>query len=285
MNEADFTALTTELRPEIHRYCARLLGSVLDGEDVVQDAFVQALAALPTLDAETPVRPWLFRIAHNRAIDVLRGRAIRKSEPIDAAMSAVDSEPGPEEAVLRQEALATAITRFNELPVLQRSVVILKDVLGQSLAEIGELLSVSIDAVKGHLARGRARLREINAAHLPPAKVPEVSRQTARYVSLFNLRDWDGLRALLAEDVALLQSTYPLRRGQADVGQFFTMYAQWPQIRIASAWLDGSEVIAVFDDESGSDVEKPGYFMRLEWSGDRITLIRDYRYVRYVACP
>lgn len=60
------------------------------------------------------------------------------------------------------------------------------------------------------------------------------------------------------------------------------MYAQWPQIRLAPTWLDGREVIVVFDDENG-DVQSPSYFMRLEWNGDRITLIRDYRYVRYVA--
>jgi RNA polymerase sigma-70 factor, ECF subfamily len=279
--QAEFLALTTQARPELHRYCARLMGSVLDGEDVVQDTFVQALAALPELDVATPLRLWLFRIAHNRAIDLLRGRAIRKSEPIDIAMNLPDvGKPDPEEMALRQEALTTAVSRFTELPVLQRSVVILKDVLGQSLGEIAVFLAISVDAVKGHLARGRARLREANATPPSPADMVPASADTARYVSLFNKRDWDALRALLAEDVQLAQSTYPRRRGRSDVGMFFTMYANWPEIWLAPAWLEGREVIAVY--ENRTDAE-PGYFMWLEWRDGRISFIHDYRYVRYVA--
>src|SRR5436190_8792627 len=194
------------------------MGSVIEGEDVVQDTLVRAFVALQDLKEMPPLRPWLFRIAHNRALDLLRSRAVRKSEPIDAASHVADAaSPDPVEMLMRQEAVKTAVSRFAELPILQRSVLILKDVLDEQLIEIGALLDLTVDAVKGHLARGRARLREINAqARLFPAARP-ASSMVARYTALFNQRDWDGLRALLANDVKLKQSSYPVRTGSADV--------------------------------------------------------------------
>ena len=92
-------------------------------------------------------------------------------------------------------------------------------------------------------------------------------------------RDWDGLRALLADDVKLHQSLHPLRVGRADVGLFFTLYAKIDGVSLAPAWLEGREVIAVFEDRADP---KPSYIMWLEWRDGRISFIRDYRYVSYV---
>jgi RNA polymerase sigma factor (sigma-70 family) len=131
---AELLALAGELRPDLHRYCARLLGSVIDGEDVVQDTLVRAFVALQDLDEAPALRPWLFRIAHNRALDLLRSREVRMAEPIDAATDVADSaQPDPLEMLMRKDAVKTAVSRFVELPTLQRSVVILKDVLDESL--------------------------------------------------------------------------------------------------------------------------------------------------------
>ena len=163
---AELIALAGELRPELHRYCARLMGSVIDGEDVVQDTLARALVALEDFELQNPdqtppLRPWLFRIAHNRALDLLRGRAVRAAEPIEAAHEVADPEsPDPVEILMRREAVETAVSRFAELPTVQRSVVILKDVLDQSLEEIAAMLDLTVNAVKAHLARGRARLRD-----------------------------------------------------------------------------------------------------------------------------
>jgi len=256
------------------------MGSVIDGEDVVQDTLARAFVALDGLSEVPPLRAWLFRIAHNRALDLLRSRAIRAAEPIEAAHNVADqATPDPVEILMRQEAVRTAVSRFTELSILQRSVVILKDVLDEPLAEIAALLDLTVDAVKAHLARGRARLREINAkaGQLPDAK--PTSAAVARYVALFNQRDWDGLRALLADDVKLNQSTHPVRVGSADVGMFFSIYAKIDGVWLIPAWLEGREVIAVFEDRADP---KPSYIMWLEWRGDQITFIRDYRYVRYV---
>jgi len=279
--QAELLVLADRLRPELHRYCARLMGSVFDGEDVVQDTFARALVALQEMDETPPLRPWLFRIAHNRALDLLRGRSVRKTEPLDAGLEIADTaHPGPEEVLMRQEAVQTAVSRFAELPVLQRSAVVLKDVLDEPLADIAALLGLSVDAVKAHLARGRARLREIHAqAGVPPSPPRPPSEQAAHYAALFNQRDWDGLRALLADDVKLLQSAYALRSGREDVGTFFTIYAKADGIRLAPAWLEGREVIAVFEDPSDP---RPSYVMWLTWRDGKISFIRDYRYVRYV---
>src|SRR5260370_332705 len=146
---AELLALTGELRPELHRYCARLIGSVIDGEDVVQDTFARALVALEEMEEMPPLRPWLFRIAHNRALDLLRGRAVRMTEPIEAASDVADpASPDPVEMLMRQEAVKTAVSRFAELPTVQRSIVILKDVLDESLSEIANLLDLTVDDVR-----------------------------------------------------------------------------------------------------------------------------------------
>jgi RNA polymerase sigma-70 factor (ECF subfamily) len=246
----------------------------------VQDTLAKAFVALDGLAETPPLRAWLFRIAHNRALDVLRSKAVRAAEPIQAAHDVVDERnPDPVEELMRQEAVRTAVSRFSELPVLQRSVIILKDILDEPLAEIAVLLDLTVDSVKAHLARGRARLREINAkaSQLPEGKSP--SAAVARYAALFNQRDWDGLRALLADDVKLNQSTHPVRVGSADVGMFFSIYAKIDGVWLAPAWLEGREVIAVFENRSDT---KPSYFMWLEWRGNEITFIHDYKYVRYV---
>ena len=86
-----FLALVSELRPELHRYCARMTGSIIDGEDIVQDTLARAYFALPELEELPPLRAWLFRIAHNRAVDFLRSYERRMSEPLDRVL---DEVPG-----------------------------------------------------------------------------------------------------------------------------------------------------------------------------------------------
>jgi RNA polymerase sigma factor (sigma-70 family) len=277
---AQLVALASELRPELHRYCARLMGSVIEGEDVVQDTFARAFVALDELEEDAPMRAWLFRIAHNRALDLLRNRAIRAAEPIEAAHEVADPESvDPVELMMRREAVETAVSRFAELPTMQRAVVILKDVLDQSLEEIATMLDLTVNAVKAHLARGRARLKAIKAQAPAQLAPRSPSPDLARYVALFNQRNWDGLRGMLADDVRLVQSTYPLRAGAADVGMFFGIYSRSTPVRLAPAWLDGREVIAVYED---TQAVKPSYLMWLQWKDGRITFIRDYKHVRYV---
>jgi RNA polymerase sigma factor (sigma-70 family) len=282
LSREEFLARLAEMRPELHRYCARLTGSVFDGEDVVQSTLVRAVEEADELDQIRYFRAWLFRIAHNRAIDHLRAKARRRTEPLDAAaLLPDDSSPSPAEALARQEATTTAIERFLLLPIGPRSVVILKDVLGHSLSDISSLLGLSLAAVKSALHRGRAQLQKLNAAlgHSDQAARP-VSPEITRYVALFNARDWDPLRALLAENVRLDQTTHPILRGRSAVGNFFTRYAATSDWHLKTAWVEGREVVAVFSDAKD---ELPSYFMEIQWSNGEILSIRDFRYARYIA--
>jgi len=273
--------LVAELRPELHRYCARMTGSVADGEDVVQDTLIRAYQALPELETLPPLRPWLFRIAQNRALDHLRRYERRMGRPIELVVhTAAVLDPDPEGALARGEAVRAALARFVLLAPAQRSAVILKDVLGHSLDEIAALLELSVPAVKAALHRGRTRLRELNrAADLAPRPpAPEPSPVVARYARLFNARDWDGIRALLADDVRLDVVSVSKRHGRRDVEVYFTNYAAFERCHLVPGSLDGREVLAAFD--RGDD--RPGYFIEVSVNGERIASIRDYRHVPYI---
>ena len=151
---ARFLELVGEIRPELHRYCARLTGSVIEGEDIVQDTLAKAYYAISMAQEMPPLRPFLFRIAHNTAMDVLR-RYERKYVELVAELPddiTVDERPDP-------EVMRAALATFLALPIAQRSAVILKDVLGCTLEEIVESTGASLPAVKAALHRGRAALR------------------------------------------------------------------------------------------------------------------------------
>jgi RNA polymerase sigma factor (sigma-70 family) len=274
-----FLELVAALRPELHRYCARMTGSIADGEDIVQDTLARAYYLLPEMNELPPFRPWLFRIAHNRALDHLRRYEAKMSAPLDEVRDTVDPAPEAGDVIAHQQAVRLAVTRFVELAPAQRSCVILKDVLGHTLEEIGVLLELSLPAVKAALHRGRVRLHEL--AEAPPAAEPplaETSPAVARYVALFNARDWDGVRAMLAEDVQLDLVSRAQRAGRA-VGNYLSNYERLRDWHLAPAWLEGREVIAVF---RAPEDARPGYFIELTVQSGQVRLIRDFRYVPYV---
>jgi RNA polymerase sigma factor (sigma-70 family) len=270
-----FLALVEAVRPDLHRYCARMTGSIAEGEDVVQETLARAYYALSELEHLPALRPWLFQIAHNRALDHLRRYDRRMSEPLDEAIEAPDDSP--EDTVAREEAVRAAVSRFLDLGPVPRSCVVLKDVLGHSLEEIGELLSLSVPAVKAALHRGRARLRELGAPSQPAGRATPA---VAQYAALFNARDWDGVRALLADDVKLDLVSRARRAGRREVSEYFTRYGEARDWHLVPAWLDGREVLAVFHDARD---ERPAYFVELTFSDGRIVFIRDFRYVPYIA--
>jgi RNA polymerase sigma-70 factor (ECF subfamily) len=276
-----FLELVGEVRAELHRYCARMTGSVADGEDVVQDVLARAYYELPELKELPALRPWLFRIAHHRALDLLRRYDRRMSEPLEVAMdSPADPNVEPGGAAARRDAVRLAVSRFLEISPAQRSCVILKDVLGHSLEEIAALLDLSVPAVKAALHRGRARLRELSAAPSPEGRpAPDVSPALVRYAALFNARDWDGVRAMLVDDVKLDLVSREKRSGRRDVGHYFANYDKVADWRLVPGWLDGREVLAVF--RSPGDV-RPGYFIEIGVRQGRIAAIRDFRYVPYI---
>ena len=278
-----FLALVADIRPDLHRYCARMTGSVADGEDVVQDTLARAYYALSEMETVPELRPWLFRIAHNRALDHRRRYEQRMSDPLEHALeTAADAAADPESTLAREQATHAALSRFIELPPAQRSAVILKDVLGHSLTELSELLGLSELAAKAALHRGRARLKLLaQGAPVMSASTFAFASGVARYVTLFNARDWDGVRALLAEDVRLDLVSRAQRSGRGEVSSYFSNYSKFSDWHLAQGSVDGQEVVLVY---RGPNRARPDYFVELGFDGaaEQIVRIRDFRYVRYI---
>ena len=276
-----FLALVEHVRPELHRYCTRMTGSVADGEDVVQETLARACYELSQMRAMPALRPWLFRIAHNRAIDHWRHEAYRASEPLDAAADiAGEAVHEPDNVLARHQAVRAAISCFLELAPAQRGCVILKDVLDHSIEEIADELNLSVPAVKAALHRGRATLQRLNEATPPAVQASAASPALKRYANLFNAHDWDGVRAMLADDVRLDLVSQRKAAGRREVATYFSNYERAADWRLTPAWLDGREVLAVVPEAHASG---PRYFIELGWIGDRVVAIRDFRHVPYIA--
>jgi len=278
-----FLALVADVRPDLHRYCARMTGSVIDGEDIVQDTLARAYYSLADVEALPALRSWLFRIAHHRALDFLGRYERRMSQPLElVAESAVAGESDPEQALAREELVRAALSSFVELPPAQRSSVILKDVLGHSLEEIAALLELSVPAVKALIHRGRAALKATSEAKAASVAAParEPSPAVLRYVALFNARDWDGVRSLLAEDVRLDLVAKSQRAGRRAVGGYVSNYAKMNDWHLVPGWLGEHATIGVFREPKAP---APAYFIELRFVGDEVASIRDFRYVPYIA--
>jgi RNA polymerase sigma-70 factor (ECF subfamily) len=219
-----FLALVAEVRPELHRYCARMTGSVFDGEDVVQDTLAKASFALAELEAPPPLRPWLFRIAHNTAMDFLRRSERRNADAMADLEEVADMVDSPDTRTHGPdgERVELALTVFAALPAVQRSALALKDVLGLSLEETAATMGTSVPAVKGALVRARANVAAASAAGATPAEVVDLERLRT-YARLFNARDWDALRALFGEETRLDVVSRYQRQGRS-AAQYYTQY-------------------------------------------------------------
>jgi len=276
-----FIDLVAQVRPELFRYCSRMTGSVFNGEDIVQETLAKAFGALPRLAEPPALRPWLFRIAHNAAMDFLK-RYERKHVDLVAEFP---ETAAAEEGGVDPDLVEAALARFAELPPLQRSALVLKDVLGHSLVETAATMGTTVSAVKSALVRARASLASEAATREPPParELPAAERENLRrYAELFNKRDWDALRGLLGEESRLDLVSRTQRRG-AGVAEYYTRYADGApreDLRAEVGWVDDVAVIAMFRPASSAT---PSYFILLEWGGPQIRRIRDFRHVPYIA--
>lgn len=277
--QADFDRLLVELRPKLHRYCARMTGSVIDGEDVLQDALAKAVEAFSRAAPIINSQGWLFRIAHNAALDFLRRRARQEGIQSDEDL---DMIADPQSDIDRRQAAAASLHTLMRLPVAQRSSVILMDVLGHSLEEISTVLDTTVPAVKAALHRGRLRLRELAAEpdDRPPPVLAEADRaRLAVYVSRFNARDFDALRELLADEVKVEVVNRTRLDGRNQVTRYFTNYSQSRDWRLVAGLVDRRPAALVHDPDDPTGV--PLYFILLGWAGERLLAVRDFRYARY----
>ena len=245
-----FAALVAPHRHEIQVHCYRMLGSLQDAEDVVQETLLAAWVGLAGFESRSSIRTWLYRIATNRCLNALRSASRRPvaaaalpsppPEPSrlgevlwlqpypDAALDAVpDAAPGPEARYESTEAISLAfVTAVQLLPPNQRAVLLLRDVLGYRARETAELLGLTEDAVTNALKRARATMQANQALPAVRSSQPDGRSDQElldRFVAAFVSDDVDALVALMTDDVWVRMPPLPFEyRGTAAAHRFFT---------------------------------------------------------------
>jgi RNA polymerase sigma-70 factor, ECF subfamily len=277
-----FLETISQLRPQLHRYCSRMTGSITDGEDVVQDALFRAYRSLDTFDDSRPLVPWLFRIAHNQCIDFHRRRGVREEAEVAAAEPHFiePGDPGP--------TVGPAIEHLVlNLPPKERACVLLKDVFEYSLEEIAELVDSTVGGVKAALNRGRSKLASLEdraaleiRSGAPRVTAPEHKQILGLYVERFNRRDWDGLRELISADARLLVADR--YSGSFSDGGYLGVYSRMTVTwRLTLGEVDGEPSIILLNLRNGAwEIEG---IIRLDIGADgRIERVSDYQHCPWV---
>ncbi|HEX4428023.1 MAG TPA: sigma-70 family RNA polymerase sigma factor [Frankiaceae bacterium] len=243
-----FTALVEPYRGELQVHCYRMLGSLQDAEDALQETLLSAWLGLEGFEGRASVRTWLYRIATNRCLNLLRsserrpvaaaplpvpapeptqlGEAVWLQPYPDVLLDGLpDQAPGPEARYESREAISLAfITAVQMLPPNQRAVLLLRDVLGYRASESAELLGLTEDAVTSALKRARATMERVHSPDSPP---PAASAQEQvlldRFVEAFTVLDVDALVAMMTDDVWVRMPPLPFEyRGTEAAYRFFT---------------------------------------------------------------
>jgi RNA polymerase sigma-70 factor (ECF subfamily) len=219
-------------RAELTAYCYRMLGSPFDAEDAVQDAFVRAWKSRDRFEGRAAMRSWLYRIATNVCLDMLKGkdRRVRAMdlgpavEPLEKNLNArsdkvwiepipetlIAPERDPADLAVEKESIRLAfVAALQQLPARQRAVLILREVLRWEASEVAELLDTSVASVNSALQRARATLAESNrtTTDAPPALSDADRAMLERYVAAFERYDIKALTSLIREDA--IQSMPP----------------------------------------------------------------------------
>ncbi|KYF61314.1 RNA polymerase subunit sigma-70, partial [Sorangium cellulosum] len=220
---SESVAQLEEHRAALTGHCYRMLGSVVDADDAVQETMVRAWRSLDKFDGRSSLRTWLYRIATNVCID-LRGDRARRARPIEEGpVGTVDDaletrprthwlEPVPdahalpadidaaERAMLRQSIRLAFVAALQHLPPKQRAALLLTEVLGWSAAEVADSLNTSVAAINSALQRARATLASRDLGDARPSLPEPQSALLDRYVNAFERYDVDALTALLHQD-------------------------------------------------------------------------------------
>jgi RNA polymerase sigma-70 factor (ECF subfamily) len=250
-DEQAFRELTDPYRRELQVHCYRILGSVQDAEDLLQETLLAAWRGLEQFEGRSSLRAWLYRIATNRCLNALRDserrapdarndlpRPTRMTEPLwlepypDALLEGIaDVAPGPEARYEAKEAIALAfVAGLQHLPPRQRAVLVLRDVLGFQAAEVAEILDSSEASVTSALQRARTTLdsrlggRDTDLRERAP--LPRSSRERellARFADAFEGGDVDRIVALLTDDALLTMPPQPLAyEGHDAIAEFLS---------------------------------------------------------------
>jgi RNA polymerase sigma-70 factor (TIGR02960 family) len=303
-DEAAFRALTEPYRRELQVHCYRILGSVQDAEDLVQETLLAAWRGLGGFEGRASFRAWLYRIATNRCLNVLRdaGRrpqTVPASEPTrpaqthwaeptwlepypDRLLEELPADPatGPEAVYEAREALSlTFVSALQRLPPQQRAALVLRDVLGFRAAEAGEMLDVSEATVNSALQRARSTVAAGPRAHAERA-LPSSRRERAlvgRFAEAFEEGDVDEVVALLADDGWVRMPPQPHEyQGHEAIRTFLATRPIWAagrRRRVVATRANGDPALAYYVSEPG-EPEAPlsGLFV-LTLAADRIAAI------------
>jgi RNA polymerase sigma-70 factor (TIGR02960 family) len=229
-DERSFTQLVEPYRRELHLHCYRMLGSVHDADDALQDSLLRAWQSVARFDGRQSVRPWLYRIATNRCLTAIE-RARRRELPTELSPGAVAShdiawlEPYPDarlgldelvpeaRVVAREQIELAFVAALQGLSALQRAVLVLRDVLDFSAREVAVSLDTTEAAVNSALQRARGVVQERIPAHSQQQELADLGADvrsiTARFVDAWESSDVDGLVAMLADDVRLAMPPAP----------------------------------------------------------------------------
>jgi RNA polymerase sigma-70 factor (ECF subfamily) len=236
-----------QYRRELTGYCYRMLGSFFEADDAVQETMVRAWRGLDRFEGRSALRSWLYRIATNVCLDMLRGRE-RRALPVDLGPSSTAEgslgpmfpehawvQPAPDARVLpgngdpaelvtaRETVRLAFVTALQHLPARQRAVLILREVLSWRAAEVAELLETSVASVNSALQRARATLaaRDVTASHAPAVDADQRAL-LARYVDAFERYDITSLVSLLHHDAVMSMPPYDFwLRGPVEMGRWF----------------------------------------------------------------
>jgi RNA polymerase sigma-70 factor (ECF subfamily) len=260
-----------QYRRELVGYCYRMLGSIFEAEDAVQDTMLRAWRALPRFEDRAGLRPWLYRIATNVCIDMLKGRS-RRALPMDVAPVAAGElrrgdarpeatwiQPAPdslvlpsggdpaERAVVRESVRLAFIAALQHLAPRQRAVLILRDVLRWRAAEVAALLETSADAVNSALRRARAALADIDRESAPSQPSTGDREVLAAYIDAFERNDVDALVRLLRHDAILEMPPFELwMRGPEDIRRWLVSVDALGQELLTPVDANGSPAVAVY---------------------------------------
>ena len=272
-----FLETIAHLRPALHRYCARMVGSVLEGEDIVQDALFRAYRKLDSFDDTKALGPWLFRIAHNQCVDFLRRRRIRRAAEAEAVVPDWIAPVDPHGTAIGRALEHIVLT----LPPKERACLLLKDVFDYSLEEIADMVGSTVGGVKAALKRGRSKLAAPRSpvGKRPVAQADQAVRLRDLYIERFTRKDWDGVRELITADARLVVAdrySGPVE-GAPYFGRYERLTRPW---RLASGEVDGEDVLIVL--ELGADVWAPQAIVRVSIADGQIVSITDYTHCPWV---
>ncbi|WP_394554994.1 RNA polymerase subunit sigma-70 [Agromyces sp. MMS24-JH15] len=292
-----YGALVEPHRRELLVHCYRMLGSLGDAEDAVQETLLAAWQGLAGFDGRSSVRTWLYRIATNRCLNARRAAARRPAtawdvpgvhppeatrlgevawlEPFPDALlpSPVEPSPGPDVRVEQREAISLAfVTALQLLPPRQVAVLVLRDVLGYPAAEVAGMLDTTVDSVTSALKRARSSLR----ARLPEPRptTPDAAETAAladRFARAYEAADLPAVLALLTDDVFVSMPPMPFEYvGRESAAGFFgAIFAAGRRFALVPTAANGQPAFGAYLRRGTGPVHGVGLFV-LTRAGDRL---------------